>query len=75
MRQSGSFVLSIYAFRDGRTLAFHLEVEFRQMDSSAWSINGFLKRSVTAEAKLSSSSLGRDRVGMISSWTALFIKP
>ena len=44
-----------------------MEVEFKEMESSAWSINGFLKRSVTEAAKLLSSSFGSVRVGMISS--------
>ena len=65
---SGSLpVLSIYPFKEGITRAFHLEVEFKEIANSAWSMNGFLKRSVTEAAKLISSSLGSVRVGMISS--------
>ena len=49
--QEGSIPLRlIYSFRDGITRAFHLEVEFKEIASNAWSINGFLKRSVTAAA-------------------------
>ena len=29
---------SIYPFREGGTLAFHLEVEFREMERRAWSM-------------------------------------
>ena len=60
-------LLATYSFKEGITRALHFEVEFNEIASSAWSINGFLKRSVTADAKSSSSSFGRSRVGMISS--------
>ena len=50
-----------------RTLAFHFDVELREIASNAWSIKGFLKRSVTAAAKSSNSSFGKSSVGIISS--------
>ena len=56
-----------YSFRDGITLAFHFDVELREIASNAWSIKGFLKRSVTAAAKSSNSSFGKSSVGIISS--------
>ena len=58
-------ILLDVAFKDGITRAFHFAVEFREIASSAWSINGFWNRSVTDAAKLISSSSGRDSVGMI----------
>ena len=68
MMHAGSVPLrSTYFLSDGITRAFHFDVEFREMERRAWSINGFLKRSVTAAAKFSSSAFGRSRVGIISS--------
>ena len=56
-------------------LARHFEVLFREMVKSLWSTKGLANRSCTEAAKAFRSSLGRDSVGMTSSYRSLFIKP
>ena len=67
--------LSMYPLRLGRTLAFHFDVELSDIERSAWSTNGLLKRSVTEAANSFSSSSGRVSVGIISLYIVLFMKP
>ena len=68
VRHSGRAPFSLmYSRKEGIFLAFHLEVEFKEMLISSWFTNGLLKRSDTAAAKFNRSFLSSGRVGITSS--------